>query len=74
MTTTNELFEWDALSLLEQIRHKLPGKEVMLYWCTRWSVGSLVQAPSTIEIRERYGQGETPEEAIWDAAKTLGII
>ena len=44
-----------AWPVLEKMRARLPGQEVMLYWCHGWSVGSLCQAPSTIEIGDSYG-------------------
>ena len=57
-----------AWEVLEKMRAQLPGKEIMLYHLDGWGVGSLCQAPSTIEIGEHYGEAETAPHAICLAA------
>ena len=43
-----------AWPVFEKLRLMLPAQEIMLYYCDGWSVGSLCQAPSTIEIGDRF--------------------
>ena len=57
-----------AWEVLEKMRTQLPGKEIMLYWCDGWGVGSLCQAPSTISIWDSLGEAETAPHAICLAA------
>jgi hypothetical protein len=57
---------------LEELRQMLPSGEVMLFWCAgRWSTGTLLQAPSTIEIGENLSSGRTPSEAVEHAIRNV---
>ena len=63
-----------AWPVFEKLRMMLPGQEIMLYYCDGWSVGSLCQAPSTIEIGDWFGEVEpvaTAPHAICLAAKAV---
>ena len=63
--STDIAASWEVM---EKMRAQLPGKEIMLYYLDAWGVGSLCQAPSTIEIGEPLGEAETAPHAICLAA------
>ena len=59
----------DAWLVVEKIKEYLPGREIMIYFVLdKWCVGSLVQAPSTIEILDKLGEADTAPLAICRAA------